>query len=1113
MNSKVLVIGLGGIGSEIVCKLERETDYRKKKNVRFVTMDTDVNTITALKRQGFGGKTITVSDRLTVSEYLARNPDAERWFLKNEILGWKPVSEGAGQVRAVSRLAFEMALKNNKLEELYKAIQELHMSSTDDSELDYSAFRIIIVSTLAGGTGSGMLLPLAIHLRKYMIDNFKRRDVIIRGIFLMPDCMDMVVDSEAEKMSLRSNSYAAIKELDAFMKKAEGYLDGRYPYVTLEPISEERDRPFLSYNYCYLYSATDGNKRELTSFQELKDMLVQCIYAQILGPMQGLNDSIEDNVLKSTMTGAGKQGRAEFNRYCTAGIHILRYPYQEILNYLSIQKLLSIFSEQWMEIDALYAAELERQREREQEGYYAKAIRLDDFYINYVDHSGSGSRLIQQIRQEMTGDTGRQKWEEYLKALDEHIEELYANMRRDWRDEEALCRNTIRSVREQALEAGQMPLTRLGERWDGLAARCEKVRGSSAGGLGTSLFGICEDQNIPKEHFYYWLINDGSLVHMNSVRYFLYQTLRALKEKRKNAEEESIFLKDKLDDVSRIKKVVNERGNIWMPWTRRRFYREICDEYEESLTVLNRYYENWLKSRVYLLGIEKLQRLADMIENFYDQFSKNRMIYQQKKENVVHQLTQNTSRALEYIGTEEKHLEKVSKQVTDFDRDRETNNGLSRVIFRKLWDLSIQERQNRDQKIGEIFQTDCIEFWQDNLKTRYARELDLDIVEAILQEGEELNGESGKYAHLDKVLSQAWQKTTQNLQVQDAESQVQRKKFCTYHSDIFPAGGEARQMLNRQLLQNGGVDGKNEVDKYTLIFYLAVYNLRAVDVVDLEVGQWDEKKNLWRYFAFNMRPDNAGRTFSDYYEVVNIQATTNLTPHIDKNWSNILKMPDLNPSFTRRRTRLIYQAFWYAWLSGGLRYEGKAWKCSEKEPPIEGKMLWDVLDKFSEKECMITNVLKNLIESVSEDTQSGKTFESSNTGGLLKAKSWNLFYIPFKYLREQSAPQWNYQVLQDMLLAIWDMLEMILRQFYESDIRERRFNELILRGYEKLADARGLTDGKLDSEESERAAQACRDGIRGICRNKRNYILQSWLDENDTEYRKQLNENNYDLSE
>ena len=176
-------------------------------------------------------------------------------------------------------------------------------------------------------------------------------------------------------------------------------------------------------------------------------------------------------------------------------------------------------------------------------------------------------------------------------------------------------------------------------------------------------------------------------------------------------------------------------------------------------------------------------------------------------------------------------------------------------------------------------------------------------------------------------------------------------------------------------------------------------------------------------------------------------------------------------------------------------------------------MLWDVLDKFSEKECMITNVLKNLIESVSEDTQSGKTFESSNTGGLLKAKSWNLFYIPFKYLREQSAPQWNYQVLQDMLLAIWDMLEMILRQFYESDIRERRFNELILRGYEKLADARGLTDGKLDSEESERAAQACRDGIRGICRNKRNYILQSWLDENDTEYRKQLNENNYDLSE
>ena len=740
MDSKVLVIGLGGIGSEIVCKLEKETEYSKKNNVQFAAMDTDVNTLAALKRQGFGGKIITVSDRMTVGEYLEHNKESGRWYLKNEILSWKPVSEGAGQIRAVSRLALELAIKNGKLAPLYKVIRDLHMPSAKENEADNSAFRIIIVSTLAGGTGSGMLLPLAIHLRKYMIDFFKRKDVIIRGIFLMSDCLDMVVESIAERKSLRSNSYAAIKELDAFMKKADGYLDDRYHYVSLEAASDERDTPFLSYNYCYLFSARDKDKNEMYSFKELKEMVVQCVYAQILGPMQELNNSIEDNVLKSTMTAVQNLENAEFNRYCAAGIRVLRYPYYKILDYLAIEKLLNIFGEQWMEIDTAYDTEMARQEKREEEGYYAAEIRRDEFYVSYIDNSGGNSRLVQQIHQEMLTESERKRWEEYLENLDKNIYKLKENLKMTWRQEEALCRNTARTIREQPRERNRMSLNRLGEHWDRLVEKCERERGKISGGVGISFFGLCENGVIPKEHFYHWLINANGLFHMNSVRYFLYCTLYALKERRKRAEEENKELRKKLENVNKLKKKISSRGTIQLPWMYRKFANEICDAYDEYLNVLDEYYENWLKCRIYLVGIENLQKLVDTIEKFYEKFTDNIKIYQQKKENIQHLLTDIEGHVLRYVGVGEDYLERLSKAVADYDRDKKTNSALSGTIFRKIWELSGQDDDHLDQKINDIFQSDCIVFWKRNLQENYAQELDLNIVEAILQEGLQRRG-------------------------------------------------------------------------------------------------------------------------------------------------------------------------------------------------------------------------------------------------------------------------------------------------------------------------------------------------------------------------------------
>ena len=77
MSTKVLVVGLGGIGSEITAMVERLTSIEQKKYLRFAIVDTDINTINRLRRNGFSGAVVQLSDNMTVGQYLENNEDAK----------------------------------------------------------------------------------------------------------------------------------------------------------------------------------------------------------------------------------------------------------------------------------------------------------------------------------------------------------------------------------------------------------------------------------------------------------------------------------------------------------------------------------------------------------------------------------------------------------------------------------------------------------------------------------------------------------------------------------------------------------------------------------------------------------------------------------------------------------------------------------------------------------------------------------------------------------------------------------------------------------------------------------------------------------------------------
>ena len=87
-----------------------------------------------------------ISYVVKMAQILDNDEDArKRWFPKSAVMYDKTMSEGAGQVRAISRLALNATIKTGEIQKLYKAIDELFLK--DGGELK-QALRVVIVSLL-----------------------------------------------------------------------------------------------------------------------------------------------------------------------------------------------------------------------------------------------------------------------------------------------------------------------------------------------------------------------------------------------------------------------------------------------------------------------------------------------------------------------------------------------------------------------------------------------------------------------------------------------------------------------------------------------------------------------------------------------------------------------------------------------------------------------------------------------------------------------------------------------------------------------------------------------------------------------------------------------------
>ncbi|HEV7671942.1 MAG TPA: tubulin-like doman-containing protein [Thermoanaerobaculia bacterium] len=271
MSIATLIIGLGGTGIQTLRALKRlYSDLPKEERVpaSFLGIDFDRSAVEAGDRNdqldSLGDDEFLYLDPRSIQEAL-RHLDREQaeqpsW---SNVLEWFPerikipVSEveanGASQLRVLGRLGFFLhdeaisrALRG-KLHQLGGEVDPLRLSEEK---------RVILVSSIAGGTGAGMMIDVAYLARRQM----GRPKVY--AFFLLPEVFQDV-DGGGR---ILQNAYASIQEL-CHLKDQQIPIRARYFHLPPLDVPVHGEEPFArlflcpSEGFCGTDAIRDANLR------------------------------------------------------------------------------------------------------------------------------------------------------------------------------------------------------------------------------------------------------------------------------------------------------------------------------------------------------------------------------------------------------------------------------------------------------------------------------------------------------------------------------------------------------------------------------------------------------------------------------------------------------------------------------------------------------------------------------------------------------------------------------------------------------------------------------------------------------------------------------------
>ncbi len=918
-----LLIGLGGIGSKIVNDVFGSIPENERERIIVHAFDTNINDISNLKNLDKNDVTQTSADR-NVSQYL-RGRDEEilkQWFPhEKKILLDKTLTDGAGQIRAVSRLAFRAALEDNKLENLERKIDRLFRI---DGDTNTSSIRVMVVNSIGGGTGAGIFLQVAMYIRDY-IENRKNKKVLIKGSFVLPDVVIPEIENTQQIENIRANGYACLKELDCITSIADGSANVN---LELEFKPNQRDsqgkinfdignkRP---YDFVFLYDYENDDEKNLGKISNYMNQIAKNIYLQLFSPISGDSYSKEDNEILNHIKKGSK------NRYCGAGSTSIIYPYEDIISYATSLWASESISEKWLKIDREFDLEYKKWEKDQQKGIKSlppeKSIFCNEFLEKF---EGKNDAFFSILLDSGKADDDRLKKHE---AFLPEIEKLIKNMMSEDNEFQQNLKNT--SIDRERLQDSKQTITLIEEVENEIVKLNQKVddfirRRKSA--ISRDILPDNEDLKDEPFELSYWIAGKESKrqLHPLAARYFIYGVKNKIKEeldsntftwkkglRKENAEllvRINRYKNDFKDEDKNILTVYEKAEYVTKLGIKdlfktnfKRFVAEYEDLSKQQVERLRKYCLNKMIEDAY---VEVLEYIDEILKNEIEKFfgSLNDILYNMKKEieKKEKEHEQNSNPTLIYILGKKEHKKELCNEALSKSKEKDKlDPQVAKEIFLAQNERTFKRRNQvrvADQSIEKMsnFFNNTIKKWFE-IQARNSEQLDLNIVTALEKEAEFL----GKYD--DDIHKYIVDK------IREADNKCRPfipKVYSGEKNEILTWGlhNECRELFTEDKYnETFGNTNQPIVDeafsKYEIVRYRARYGMEAQD------------------FPKFRAPDlERGIASGDYYNAYdsvkrNLNRGETVTPHLDKRWHLPAYMPDINQREAQEDKEKIDRAF------------------------------------------------------------------------------------------------------------------------------------------------------------------------------------------------------------
>jgi hypothetical protein len=903
-----ILIGLGGIGGQIANNIYNKIPEDRRDRVAIHAFDTDVNSIKQLEHLKEG--VTQTSSKRSVGEYINENKSVLTWFPDNQYLRRKTLTEGAGQIRAVSRLAFHSAMEEGKLNKFWENINSIFPVHSDKN--DYG-IRVIIITSLVGGTGSGIFLQVAMYLREMLEKKFGISSVLVRGAFLLPDILvrSNTLDKR-EWENVQANGYASLKELNAITLSSLGHwgqsegvnidLEYRPDQVdiqgrTIHAITEKQ----LPYDFCFLYDYENLKGQHLHSVTDYLDQVTRSIFLQLFSPISERHFSLEDNQILDII---GSNG---LGRYCGSGVATMTYPYEDIVEYCALKWSLQGLNDSWLTLDKLYDEEKKRYEQDLRMGIVRDKPERGQLFISHLNHLVKDEKtnifftnVWRQTKEDLgKGNLGKDKAQLFIKAIQERVDDIIQNDP-DLKNAEANCRYDDGKLRMNNQIKNEVSKVE-----SALKYYQEQIQKKIFENKTFITHQVIEsDYDSPQAtegHKYRlntWMLKSPEPLHPVAARYVLYQMQIELKKAIGDLREENNQRKHQIDryeisysrgnkeniqtSLNRVDDALN--SNIF---NRSKKLREIREEYMElskrHLNNLNQYRKYYLLELVYIAVEEEIKVLIKEWERLFANLND---IGETLAADIKQRSTKfegNTDPTKAFILSSKEHQEKIWENVAS-SLDMSTMPAeISEKIYIALYEQHCERKKgyfgyNKSIRIEEMYRDYVLSYCREELKKNYHEKLDFNVakalqIEALFTGVEPENHIENRIAELDQLAS----------------------PFIPFHKDhreiklwgIHPSSEKNINNALKQELFNDKDISDEAYSKYELICYRAHYGLKLQDL-----DKFSDGKKLKRL---------AGAYYEAYQKRINKlnHGESTVTPHLDRHWHLPIYMPDINPNQTQ----------------------------------------------------------------------------------------------------------------------------------------------------------------------------------------------------------------------